>query len=252
MNKLDIVPKSQFLKRMIEYPRPSLIEYVNDVPESQSTAIIICVGGGYSVYGEAEGFPLAKRLENEGYIPFLLCYSLGEENPFPVALLELGQAVSHIKNNHKEYNVNPNNVVVCGLSAGGHLAASLGVYWNEPRLREMGLQKNCKPDRLILGYPVTGEVIDGFGRTFETLSANLENPDLEPLLYLDSNLNENMPPTFIWHNVDDEVIPIYSTLKFIEKLKEKNIPFEAHFFPKGGHAVHKDEEGITLALKWLS
>ncbi len=38
------------------------------------------------------------------------------------------------------------SALVCGFSAGGHLAASLGVHW-----RELGLPR---PDGMILGYPV--------------------------------------------------------------------------------------------------
>lgn len=250
MKNIEVLNKSPFLKRVIDYPRPSLIK-CSEAKSSKNKAIIICVGGGYCVYGEGEGFPLARVFDANGYVTFILCYSLGEGNPFPTQMRELALAVNHVRKNCDEYGIDPEDVVVCGLSAGGHLAASLGIHADADWLSAYDFPEDARPDRLILGYPVTGEVRNGFARTFETLSANIDNPDLIPLMYLDKQVNSHMPPTFIWHNEDDEVIPSECTHEFEQILKEKKVPHEVHYFSDGGHAVKNKEPGIELALKWL-
>ena len=46
-------------------------------------------------------------------------------------------------------------VAVCGFSAGGHLAASLGVFWAEDNLFEgIGEASKRRPDAMVLAYPV--------------------------------------------------------------------------------------------------
>lgn len=250
MKNIEVISKSPFLKRVSDYPRPSLVKCSDKTPDKRK-AIIICVGGGYSVYGEGEGFPVAKLFEANGYMPFILCYSLGENNPFPTQMRELAQAVNHVRKNHAEYHIDPDDIIVCGLSAGGHLAASLGIHGDADWVKAYDFPEDSRPNKLILGYPVTGEVKNGFARTFETLSTNIDSPELIELMYLDKHVTPDMPPTFIWHNEDDTVIPCECTHNFEQILKDKNVPHEVHYFPEGGHRVNNKEPGLDFALKWL-
>ena len=58
----------------------------------------------------------------------------------------------------KEYNIDPSRVYIMGFSAGGHLACSLGVYWNQPIVKATlgdGVDAQiCRPDAMVLCYPV--------------------------------------------------------------------------------------------------
>lgn len=47
------------------------------------------------------------------------------------ALLELAKAVCLIRDHAGEWDVDTRRVIVCGFSAGGHLACSLGTFWHE-------------------------------------------------------------------------------------------------------------------------
>ncbi len=55
---------------------------------------------------------------------------------FPEALLQVAKATSIIRASAKQWCVNPEKIVVAGFSAGGHVAASLGVYYHEQWLAE--------------------------------------------------------------------------------------------------------------------
>ena len=89
---------------------------------------------------------------------------------------------------------------------------------------------------------------------------------MEPMLHVDRYVTAHMPRTFLWHNTDDEMVPVENSLRFLEALKKKGISFEAHIFPRGGHMLSlcgestaTDEQGINytcaqwfgLALDWM-
>lgn len=46
-----------------------------------------------------------------------------------------------------------------------------------------------------------------------------------------------MPPTFMWHTAEDDVVPVKQTLTMAQALSAAKVPFEVHVFPVGGHGL---------------
>ena len=120
--------------------------------------VIICPGGAYAWTSKREGEPIAMKFLAEGIHAAVLWYSV-KPCAFPTSVTELASAVYHIRTNAKELHVDMNKIFVAGFSAGGHLAASYGCFWNCDFLRsELKLTDEragwLKPDGLILAYPV--------------------------------------------------------------------------------------------------
>lgn len=61
----------------------------------------------------------------------MLDYSVAP-SAWPAATCELSRAVSYVRKIADENNIDSNKIFVAGFSAGGHLAASIGVRWNHP------------------------------------------------------------------------------------------------------------------------
>jgi acetyl esterase/lipase len=93
-------------------------------------AVIICPGGGYRGLSDREAEPIALRFLAAGYHAFVLSYSV--ETRLPAPMLDLASAIALVRRNAAEWFVDPDRIAVCGFSAGGHLAASLGVFWDKP------------------------------------------------------------------------------------------------------------------------
>lgn len=59
---------------------------------------------------------------------------------------------------------------------------------------------------------------------------------------LEKHVTQDTPPTFIWHTVTDETVPMQNSILFTESLAEKGVPVELHLYPNGKH-------GLSLATK---
>ena len=136
--------------------RATLTTYILEetvYPENprKKPAVIILPGSGYWKCCPREGEPVAMKYLAKGYNAFVLMYSC-TPHVYPKALCEVSEAVKLVRGNADKWNIDPDKIVVCGFSAGGHLAATLGTLWNkEPAVASDGLNK---PNALILGYPV--------------------------------------------------------------------------------------------------
>ncbi len=156
--------------------------------------VVICPGGGYEFVSAREGEPIATAFNTAGINAAVVTYHL--KSKFPTALKDLSDAVCVVRENAEKWNVDENKVVVCGFSAGGHLAGSLGVFWNS----ESGIKredKKNKPNGMILSYPVITSGEKAHRGSIENISQG--DLTLEEHVSLEKNVNNDTPPAFIWH-----------------------------------------------------
>jgi len=194
----------------------TLTTYIHDLSEEMKNvdvrpAMLIFPGGGYWFCSDREAEPIALADMAKGYNAFVLRYSLKKESEFPKPLLDAEEAISLIRENHKEYNIDPAKVAVLGFSAGGHLAAALGT---------MGTNK---PNALLLGYPCI-----------------LEDDDKDwpyPIPGLHTLVDEQTPESFVFHTYEDDAVPVANAIEFVKALNDKKIPVEFHLFKTGVHGL---------------
>jgi len=122
---------------------------------TKRSAVIICPGVGYEYCSEREAEPIAMRFASYGIQAFVLRYSCVNKK-FPTSLLEAAQAVAYVRRNAAELGVDPDKIMICGFSAGGHLAASLAVHWKKDFITDAlgGESLLYKPNGAVLCYPV--------------------------------------------------------------------------------------------------
>lgn len=207
--------------------------------------VLICPGGGYEHLSVREGEPIAFSFLTAGAHAAVLQYDVvgdGMEHPLP--LTELAWAVSYIRKHAEVYAVDPDKIVVAGFSAGGHLAASLGCFWDKQWLMEAtGMDQNSyKPDGLILAYPVITSGEYAHRASFERLMGSKASAQLEALLSLENQVTDKVPPVFLWHTFEDASVPLENSILFAQALRRAGVPFEYHVFP---HGIH----GLALATK---
>ncbi len=202
-------------------------------------AIIVCPGGGYNICSDREADPVAMSYSAAGYHTFILRYTVGKAAAYPNSLIDLCRAMKIIRDHADEWGVQKDKIAVCGFSAGGHLAASLGVHWTEQEIQSLAActAEEIKPNALILVYPV---ISTSWMENGTALPRIIGKRDFEKT-YRDLNLHacvdENTPPSFLAHTFRDTTVPVTDSLKFAAALDENKIPFELHIWPNGGHGM---------------
>ncbi|WP_305767351.1 alpha/beta hydrolase [Candidatus Epulonipiscium viviparus] len=221
-------------------------------------AVIICPGGGYRFTSDREATPIALGFIAKGITCFVLRYSVAP-NRFPTSLLELASAVKMVRDNAQEWNIAPNQIVVCGFSAGGHLAASLGVFWNSHILADVATSaEEFKPNALILCYPVITAGDKAHNGSIQNLLGEEHLEEQRDLVSLEKHVTADLPPTFLWHTYKDQAVPVENALLFANEATAHRIPLELHIYPNGGHGlslatdlVNKSVENIPTVASWL-
>ena len=223
-------------------------------------AVIICPGGGYQYCSAREADPVALKFAAAGFHTFVLRYSVGDAVPFPTSLIDLARTIKWVRDNAAEFGVIKHNIAVCGFSAGGHLAASLGVHYrNETLLATVGATPDeLRPNLLILGYPVISTSwMENAGR-YGILAPNEQDETLYQMLNLHTCVTADTPPSFIFHGVADAGVPVRDSLLFASALEAQNVPFELHLYSHAPHgfSVADDTcyargEGNTATASWV-
>lgn len=220
-------------------------------------AIVVCPGGGYGHVSDREKDPVAAEFYAMGAQVFTLKYSLGEQAGNKRPLEEVARSVLMVRQNAEQWSLDPNRILVIGFSAGGHLAASLGVHWDDPEIMtRCGVDdaQLLRPDGMILCYPViTADPDVWHSGSIKTVSAGTnEAPEYWSL---ETQVKETTPPAFIWHTMEDKVVPVANSFLFASALHRCGVTCEAHFFPHGGHGMSVCTTEVNtphpIARQWM-
>lgn len=240
--------------------------------------VVICPGGGYAFTSDREAEPVALKFNSIGIHSVILRYTTGDqilgipEN----ALQELAKTIVYIRKHAKEWFIDEDNIIVCGFSAGGHLALNMCVNWNNFELAKSLSVKidELKVNLAILGYPATHmersfDIDDlGFGAKLiqNPLTSNERffgnrNPTQKDLDGFNTLLkvDKDTPPMFIWHTVEDALVDVKHSLDLAVELRKNKIPFEMMIFEKGEHGLalcdrttaRKDSHHNSHVYKWF-
>lgn len=257
---------------------PDLTVYLPEKSKATGIAVIICPGGGYTGLAiDHEGYDIAKKLNEKGIAGFVLKYRLPNalhvENKQIVPLQDAQRAIQLVRENAKQWGINPNKIGIEGNSAGGHLAATAGTQY-EKALIENPLKTSLRPDFMVLNYPVISmaDSLTHLGSRYNLIGEGLSPAALKAIMSdwktseqklaslpvsaekikdysAELQVTANTPPTFITHAVDDNTVKVQNSLVFIAALQKNKVPVESFFYAKGGHGYAMDNP--TSTVEWI-
>lgn len=217
-----------------------LTAYVHDPnPEVNAArkkpAILVLPGGGYQMCSLREAEALAMPFFAKGMDAFVLDYSCAPVR-YPYALLEAVASMAYIRENAGTFSINPNAVSAIGASAGGHLCATLGSYWDSPEVSALFRPSvNVRPDAIVLCYPVVTRTVPTHGGSFDALCGGDEK--LKERLDVLNLVSERSAPAFIWATNDDGAVPARNSYLLAAKYYEKRVDCSIHVWGKGWHGL---------------
>lgn len=215
-------------------------------------AILVIPGGGYEqVCTDREGEPIALSFFGKGLNAFVLNYRVnsnckagkaGKAVTYPAQLTDAALAMIYIRENAAALGVDSRRVYATGFSAGGHLCGSLANMYEYPEIKERFGDKTAliRPDAVVLCYPVAVACENTHVRSFQNLIGKpyAEITEEEKLRFsLDSTINDNTPPMFLWHTAEDVLVPVEGTLRLAIALQDKGIPYMLDIYPYGPHGL---------------
>lgn len=222
---------------------------------ANGAAMLLIPGGSYSGIYEGQAEPFALWLNSHGITAFVLRYRLGSAGyRYPAQLQDAVEAMRQIRGGAEKWKIDPQRIGVMGFSAGGHLASTL---INRPEDGEVAGRKsevNPRPDLAILCYPVISMIAKPHPTSREMLIG--KNPDEELVRLTSSELqvHPGLPPVFLWHTLEDKLVPAEHAQLYAAALHRNGIPHEFHLYQDGDHGtglIGTDHPWFNDLLFWL-
>lgn len=269
------------IDRIVGVIRPTLTIFLPDPAKATGSAIIICPGGGYGILAIGhEGYDMAKRFNQEGIAAFVLKYRLPKggimKDKSIGPLQDAQRAIQLVREQAKQWNINPNKIGILGSSAGGHLAATAGTHFTDAKIDNPN-NISIRPDFLILNYPVISfkdslthqgsrqnligtkvfSAEDYKNGKVPTTAKDLGMSEAD-IVYFSNELQvtPKTPPTFITSALTDQAVPVGNSLAFVTALEQNKVPVEVFFYAKGVHGYGMvnpkgKEQWIDACLRWI-
>jgi len=229
-----------------ESDRPELTAFLPPAGTANGASMLILPGGGYAHLSVHEGAGYAAWLNPLGVTCYVLKYRLGSNGyRHPAMLQDAARALRTVRACARRDGLDPARVGIIGSSAGGHLASTLLTHFEagQPDATDPIERESSRPDLGILCYPVIslGEFAHGGSR--KNLLGETPSAELLHLLSNETQVTAVTPPCFLWHTVEDKVVPVENSLLFASALRRAGVPFALHIYEKGGHGLGLPEHG---------
>lgn len=259
-----IVTDSLFNERIWRVGTPGMYAFLVPKSENKGTTVLICPGGGYERLSHIyNGFQFAKWYNAHGINAFVLIYRLPHQKDLQqrelAPLQDAQRAIRMIRANAKRWELLQDKIGVMGISAGGHVASTLGTNFDDVSVIKDSLDPfSYRPDFMILLSPVItlGQYAHPGSRR------NFLGPDTTKTMIekysSDLHVSSQTPPTFIVHAQNDSTVPVKNSLLFYNALIDNRVAASIHVFPQGGHGIKLvDNPGSTdlwlnLLELWLN
>ena len=224
-----------------------ILDYYPQVqPRKNRPVVIVCPGGGYGYHSPREAEAIAIKMNSLGFHAVVLRYSVAP-NEFPCALYEAAWTINYVREHAKDWDADPDRVIIGGFSAGGHVAGCLATMYEDEIMKNYLCNvlkvepKAVRPDGLLMAYPVVTSGEFAHRGSFEKLLGEQYDSLLE-YVSLENRVTKDTPQTFIWHTFADGSVPTENSLLFADSLRKNNVKFDLHIFANGSH-------GLALASK---
>jgi len=170
-------------------------------------------------------------------------------------LADYADALDFVKNNAEKLKINRDDIVLMGLSAGGHLALLYASYYTF-----VNHETKMKRIKGVSVYYSPSDLKDIFRKgqksllaRFATMATLKGMPGNSPGLYTYYSpiewISERMIPTLVVHDRKDTVVPYTSSISLVSKLKSKNVLCRFLLHKEGGHGFEthlKDFQTIRI------
>jgi acetyl esterase/lipase len=225
--------------------------YLPDEGEGPFPVIATIHGGAWMFGDKADDFN-RSFLEGlkRGYALACINYRLSDEAHFPSQIHDCKTAIRYLRTNAPQYHLDGNHIGIWGASAGGHLAALVGMAANvreldDPSMRNTRTRFSAKVQAVVVWY---GPIQDFLKMDEQLAQSGTGIPDhsaedspeskllgrrisdvpamvkfASPMTYI----NSKTPPFLIQHGRRDGIVPVEQSINFAAQIEKIAGPHRA-------------------------
>jgi acetyl esterase/lipase len=230
--------------RDLPYTEPGTRRYRLDVwhDETKGTGrpCFLYVPGGAWIVGVSnknqQAKPLLLEMASSGWVCFAINYPLAPRSRFPAHIIAVKRAIAWVKEHAHEYGADPNFIMICGNSAGGHLSSLAALSPNDPAFQP-GFED---ADTTVQAAAPFYGVYDWTGAQLDELPRALRRYKKGMLRFLQSTItgrrlskereffehaspwfrvNADAPPFLVIHGTSDTLTLVQEARGFVERLR---------------------------------
>ncbi len=221
----------------IDFYRPKNIK--EDLP-----LLVFVHGGGWKGGNRSDYLVYLVDFAKKGYMTATVSYRLKRDSIYPACVEDVSGAVEWLFNNSEKYGYNPDKIALIGGSAGAHLSLLAAYGWRDSREQNTtGINDSVK-HRIKAVVDIYGPVdlTTDYAQSQGLVTGFIGHPYKEkPELYLEASpiqyLNENCPPTLIFHGTSDNLVPYSQSDTLKAQLDRLGVPCEYYRFPLWPHTM---------------
>jgi acetyl esterase/lipase len=275
-----------YLRKEVIYGRKHGTALTMDVfapkKDANRAGVIFAVSGGWfsdhkAIDGNVGLF--IQPLVDKGYTVFAVCHGSSPKYSLPEILEDMHRSVRFIRQNAKDYGIDPERIGITGGSAGGHLSLMQGYGGKDgnPKAADPVDRQSSKVQAVVSFFPPTdflnwGEpgkkmlgnhpivpVKGAFDFTtlnpkkvsFELITDENKRAEIGKDLSPINHVAKDNPPTLIVHGDKDILVPVQQAQIIEAKMKEAGVVSRVIIKKGGGHDGALVKEHVPNMLEWF-
>ena len=235
-------------------------ETVLDIVQARAPALknrpgVIVIHGGGWIQGNKESMleRFCLPFVEHGFVVANVEYRLAQSATAPAAVNDVLEAAKWFRDRAADYKVDPNQIIVTGDSAGGHLAMMVGMA-----PESAGLGPSIKIAAIVNFYGISDVPDQLQGPHLQTYAVTWvpeqqDRMDLAKKLSPITYVRKGLPPMLSIHGDADPVVPYEQSVRLTKELKTAGDQAELITVPGGQHGFPPEEMSQLWPqiFKWL-
>ncbi|WP_299728776.1 alpha/beta hydrolase [uncultured Endozoicomonas sp.] len=231
--------------------------------------LLVWVHGGAWKRGSKDAIPeknplLLQSVLKAGYALASVDYRLSGEVDFPAPVQDINDALNYLNEHADRLNINADELVMMGRSAGGHLAGFIGAtnsayskvnFYEPPKYQVLGVVSFFGPTDLLALGSKSGKKTSkksSVSRFLGDIPSHI--PEVARQASTTTYINENTPPYIQLHGTVDKRVPLSQSEILKARLDEYGIANQLFIEEGVGHSapVFDTEKYVPHVMDFLT